>query len=53
MGFFSYLKDKLFGWKKKSKEEKLAQKQAELEKRWKMKITLKVTKIRKISSWFE
>ncbi len=34
MGFFSYLKDKLFGWKKKSKEEKLAQKQAELEKRW-------------------
>ncbi|AXJ69854.1 signal recognition particle-docking protein FtsY [Mycoplasma bovis] len=33
MGFFSYLKDKLFGWKKKSKEEKLAQKQAELEKK--------------------
>ncbi|WP_429991206.1 signal recognition particle receptor subunit alpha, partial [Mycoplasmopsis bovis] len=28
-----YLKDKLFGWKKKSKEEKLAQKQAELEKK--------------------
>ncbi|QSB07748.1 signal recognition particle-docking protein FtsY [Mycoplasma tauri] len=32
MGFFNYLKDKLFGWKKKSSDEKVALKEAQLDK---------------------
>ncbi len=52
MGFFSYLKDKLFGWKKKSKEEKLAQKQAELEKRWEDEL-LRSQRLEKYQAWLE
>ncbi|WP_027334726.1 signal recognition particle-docking protein FtsY [Mycoplasmopsis felifaucium] len=49
MGFFGYLKEKLFGWRKKSKEEKVAAKEQELLKQEEEEL-LKSKKLEKYST---